>query len=113
MRGDVMLCRDEAAVLDKLCNLGDEFNELYDRREYARAMFAYYTASSVAVFLEMDRETRNFFFGTANTVETDVKGLFNREKVNRAHLECIKQDRELPYVGTADMVEILKMIVQK
>ncbi len=103
-----MLCRDEAGVMDKLCNLADKFNELYDKREYTRAMFAYHTASSVAVFLEMDREEMNFFFGTANTEETDEKGLFDRDRVHRAQWECIVQDRPVPYVDSYDMVEILK-----
>lgn len=108
-----MLCRDEAGVIDKLCSLGDKFNELYAGRQYARAMFAYHTASSVAVFLEMDREMRNFFFGNANTEETDEKGLFDRDKVHRAQWECIVQDRPVPYVDAHDMVEILRCAVSR
>ena len=107
-----MLCRDEAGVMEKLCNLGDKFNELYSRKEYARAMFAYHTASSVAVFMEAETDIINFLFGTANTEETDVKGLFDRDKVHRAHRECIRQDRAVPYVDTQDMVEILKCAVR-
>lgn len=107
-----MLCRDEAGVIDKLCNLGEEFNKLYDNKEYERAMFAYDKASSVAVFLEMDRETRNFFFGTANTEQTDEKGLFDRDKVHKASWECIRQDKPRPYVSAHDMVEILKRAVR-
>lgn len=108
-----MLCRDEAGVMDKLCNLGEKFNELYDDREYARAMFAYYTASAVAVFLEMDRDGINFFFGTANTEETDERGLFDRGRVRYAQLQCIKHGRELPYVDAADMARILGYAVGK
>lgn len=108
-----MLCRDEAGVIDKLCSLGDKFNELYASKEYTRAMFAYHTASSVAVFLEMDREEMNFFFGTANTEDTDEKGLFDRDKVHRAQWECIMQDRPVPYVDAHDMVEILKCAIKK
>ncbi len=106
-----MLCRDEAGVMDKLHNLADKFNELYDKREYTRAMFAYHTASSVAVFLEMDREEMNFFFGTANTEETDEKGLFDRDRVHRAQWECILLDRPVPYVDSHDMADILKCAV--
>ncbi len=106
-----MLCRDEAAVIDKLCSLGEKFNELFENKEYERAMYAYYTASSVAVFLEMDRDMRNFFFGTANTEDTDEKGLFDRDRVHKAHGECIFRDKERPYVSAADMVEILKCTV--
>lgn len=108
-----MLCRDEADVIDKLCILGDKFNELYADRQYARAMFAYHTASSVAVFLEMDREMRNFFFGNANTEETDEKGLFDRDKVHRAQWECILQNRSVPYVDAHDMAEILRCTVSR
>lgn len=107
-----MLCRDEAGVMDKLCNLGEKFNRLYDNGEYARAMFAYDTASSVAVFMEMDTETVNFFFGTANTDETDEKGLFNRDRVRYASLKCIRQDKPRPYVSAGDMAEILKCAVR-
>lgn len=108
-----MLCRDEAGVIDKLCSLGDKFNELFANKEYARAMFAYHTASSVAVFLEMDRDMINFFFGSANTEDTDEKGIFNRDKVHRAQWECIMQDRPVPYVDAHDMTEILKCAMQK
>ncbi len=27
-----MLCRDEASVIDKLCSLGEKFNELFEKR---------------------------------------------------------------------------------
>ena len=94
--------------MDKLCSLGEEFNERYRRKEYARAMFAYHTAFLVSVFLEIEADTRNFLFGTANTEE---KGLFHREKVRKAHLECIKQGRELPYVDAGDMIKILECII--
>lgn len=110
-KGEItMLCRDEAEVMDKLCSLGEEFNERYRRKEYARAMFAYHTAFLVSVFMEIETDTINFLFGTANTEETDEKGLFHREKVRKAHLECIKQGRELPYVDADDMLRILKCI---
>ena len=108
-----MLCRDEAGVMDKLCNLADKFNELYDRREYDRAMYAYYTASSVAVFLEMGREEINFFFGTANTENTDEKGLFDRDRVHYASGKCIFGDRPRPYIDAAGMAEILGYAVRK
>lgn len=106
-----MLCRDEAGVMEKLCNLGEKFNELYDNKEYERAMYAYHTASSVAVFMEAETDIINFLFGTANTEETDEKGLFNRDRVRKAHLECIKRGRERPYVGAGDMAAILKHAV--
>lgn len=108
-----MLCRDEAGVMDKLCNLGDAFNELYDRKEYDRAMYAYYTASAVAVFLEMDTDTINFFFGTANTEDTDVKGLFDRDKVHYASGKCIFGNKPRPYIDAQSMVEILKCAVNR
>ncbi len=108
-----MLCRDEAGVIDKLCSLADKFDELYADRQYTRAMFAYHTASSVAVFLEMDSEMINYFFGTANTEETDERGLFDRDKVHKAQWECIVQDRPVPYVDAHDMTEILKCAVSR
>lgn len=94
-----MLCRDEAGVMEKLCNLGEEFNRLYADREYARAMYAYDTALSVAVFLEMDRDEINFFFGTSNTEDTDEKGLFSRDKVHYASGKCIFGSVPRPYVN--------------
>ena len=62
-------------------------------------------------FMEIETDTINFLFGTANTEETDEKGLFHREKVRKAHLECIKQGRELPYVDAGDMIKILECII--
>ena len=102
-----MICRNEAEVVDKLCSLGDKFNDLYREKKYPQAMYAYHTAFTVAVFMEADRDIINFLFGYANTEETDEKGLFDRDKVSRAHLECIKQDRSAPYVGVEDMLRIL------
>lgn len=103
-----MLCRDEAEVVEKLCSLGDRFNELCQEKQYVRAMFAYHTASTVAVFMEADRDIINFLFGTANTEETDERGLFNRDMVQKARWECIKQGRSVPYVSVEDMIRILE-----
>lgn len=106
-----MLCRDEAEVVDKLCDLGEKFNELYGAGRYAQAMFSYHEALMVAVFMEADRDIMDFLFGMGNTEDTDEKGLFDRDKVHRAHRECIRQDRSAPYVDAHDMAVILSRTV--
>lgn len=105
-----MICRDEAEVVDKLCSLGDRFNEYYREKKYPQAMYAYHTAVTVAVFMEADKDIILFLFGHGNTEETDEKGLFNRDKVSRAHWECIRQDKSVPYVEVQDMIKILESV---
>lgn len=105
-----MIAKDEAAVLDKLCGLGDKFQTLFFERKYIQAMFTYHTASIVALFMEVDQDILNFLFGTANSEETDVKGIFNRDFVQKARWECVKADKSVPYVSAEEMTRILVQI---
>lgn len=88
-----MICRDEAEVIGKLCDLADKFNELYSQKKYLQAMHTYSNAITVALFMEADRDIMNFLFGMSNTEETDEKGLFNRDRVTNAQWMCIKHNQ--------------------
>lgn len=84
-----MLCRDEAEVMEKLCDMADKFNDLYDQKKYLQAMRKYSAALTVALFMQADKDIMNFLFGYANSEETDEKGLFDRGKVMKATEICI------------------------
>ena len=103
-----MICRDDAAVTEKLCRLGDDFRERYARGEYARAMFVYYEALTVAVFMKADEGLIKYLFGHGDD-GTGWKGLFDMESVHRAQLECWRRHENAPYVylGRDDMVRML------
>lgn len=84
-----MLCRDEAEVMEKLCDYADKFNELYEQKKYQQAMWKYRDALTVAVFMEADSDIMNFLFGYSNSEETDEKGIFDRGRVMKATEICI------------------------
>lgn len=84
-----MLCRDEAEVMEKLCDYADKFNELYEQKKYQQAMWKYRDALKVAVFMEADSDIMNFLFGYSNSEETDEKGIFDRGRVMKATEICI------------------------
>lgn len=105
-----MICKDEAFVMDKLCSLGDEFRELCSEKKYDQAMFTYYTASIVAIFMEAEDDTINYFFGFANSAETDEKGLFDRDMVEKARWDCIQKNKSVPYIEVADILRIMKSV---
>lgn len=102
-----MLCRDEAEVIEKLCSLGDKFDSLYQQKKYPQAMHTYFSAVTVAVFMETEEDVLHYLFGNPDTKVTDEKGIFNKDKVSKAHLECIKQGKSYPFVGTAEMLQAL------
>ena len=84
-----MLCRNEAEVMEKLCDYADKFNELYEQKKYQQAMWKYRDALTVAVFMEADSDIMNFLFGYSNSEETDEKGIFDRGRVMKATEICI------------------------
>lgn len=107
-----MICRDDAAVVEKLCGLGDKFRELYRQKEYARAMFAYYEAFTVAVFMEADDGLIKYLFGYGNAEDEDVRGLFEMGKLHKAQLECWRMHVSHPYVYL-DKEDMLKALGEK
>lgn len=84
-----MICRDEAEVMEKLCDYADKFNEMYEQKKYQQAMWKYRDALTVAVFMEADSDIMNFLFGYSNSEETDEKGIFDRGRVMKATEICI------------------------
>ena len=88
-----MLCRNEAEVMEKLCDYADKFNELYEQKKYQQAMWKYRDALTVAVFMEADSDIMNFLFGYSNSEETDEKGIFDRGRVMKATEICMWAER--------------------
>jgi hypothetical protein len=107
-----MILSDEAAAVDKLFGLADKFRMHYDRREWSQAMAAYHTANISSVFLaeldnEADRQLLKELFGHGNGPGEDIKGAFNRDMVQRAHIECIKKDIVMPYTDLMGLLHIM------
>lgn len=88
----------------KVFGLADEFDRLYNEKKYAQAKYAYDTASTMAVFMELPQEDMYELFmnHAPDNEETPEWGLFNRDKVHACYLWCIRnnQTREIqPYHG--------------
>ena len=91
-------------IRDKIYKLADDFEMHYQRGEYAQAKYAYDTASTMAVFMELPREDiYELFMNHAPDHEDEPEwGLFDRDKVHDCYLWCIRhnQTREIqPYHG--------------
>lgn len=85
-------------ILDKLCLLAGEFSVHMRNREYYRAKHCYDTAVTVAVFLEMEEETKMELFGERGERGAVVrKGLFPEDQVIKAYGECIKRSQTREY----------------
>jgi hypothetical protein len=110
-----MIVSDEAEVIDKLYRLGEQFNEAYSKRDFAYAMSTRHTAMTVVLFLmdkdnDSDIELLKVMFGQGNGEEEDVKGVFNRDKVDKARRECIRGNKEFPYVDTLEFMKVTGII---
>lgn len=93
-------------IRDKIYALADAFEEHYAAKEYAQAKYAYDTASTMAVFMELPQEDMYELFMNHNPSEDKdaepIWGLFNKDKVHECYLWCIRlnQTRERqPYHG--------------
>lgn len=93
-------------IRDKIYELADDFEMHYQRGEYAQAKYAYDTASTMAVFMELPQEDMYELFMNHNPSEDKdaepIWGRFNKEKVRECYLWCIRhnQTHEVePYHG--------------
>ena len=75
-----MLCRDEAEVMEKLCDMADKFNELYEQKKYLQAMRKYSSALTVAVFMQADKDIMTFCLDTGTARRQTKKECLTVEK---------------------------------
>jgi hypothetical protein len=110
-----MIVSDESEVVDKLYGLGKQFNEAFRKRDFAYAMSIRHTAMTVVLFLmdkdnDGDIELLKAMFGQGNGEEEDVKGVFDRDKVDKARWECIRGNKCFPYVDTLEFMRVTGII---
>ncbi len=84
---------DGKTLMDKLYSLPEQFKYHMSCKEYARAKYCYDTAVTVSVFLELDNSYMRELFGERGERGVIIqKGLFPEEVVQKAYLECIKNN---------------------
>jgi hypothetical protein len=110
-----MIVSDESEVLDKLYELADKFNEAFRKRQFAYAMATRHTAMTVMLFLmdkenDCDKELLKTLFGDGNGEEEDAKGIFDRDKTEKARQECIKGNQGFPYVDAIEFMKVTGII---
>jgi hypothetical protein len=110
-----MIVCDKAEVVDKLYRLGEQFDKAFSKRDFAYAMATRHTAMTVVLFLmdkenDCDKELLKILFGDGNGPEEDVKGVFNRDKVEKARLECIRGNKNFPYVEALEFMRVMEII---
>ena len=98
-----MLTADQAK--DKLYRKAEEFKKYFYEKKWSQAKHAYDSASTVAVFLELEERDMMQLFGSRAYVPDDEEprdGLFREEMVERAYWECIRRNQTYevkPYSG--------------
>ena len=87
----------QEAVIKKLYEQGDKFEEAFSRKQYAKAKNIYDTAERVALFIELPQEHMRAIFQSQGESEDrnakPVWGVFNQTDVRKAYEECIKKNK--------------------
>jgi hypothetical protein len=105
----------EEGIKDRLYRLADKFQDAYKRKQYALAMHVKFDASILMLTLmekgnEEDEELIKKLFGYGNGPDEDEKGLFNRDYVQKAQWECIRQNISVPYIDEVTILRTLEII---
>lgn len=92
-------------IREKIFRSAEEFKEYVRRKEWSRAKYAYDSASTMAVFMELPESDMAVLFGNRPYKGDDdpmERGLFDEEIASRAYDECIKRNQTFevkPYPG--------------
>lgn len=93
-------------IREKIYALADDFERYYAQKEYARAKYAYDTASTMAVFMELPQEDIYELFMNHNPSDDKdaepVWGRFDRDKAHECFLYCMRRNmtyNQQPYHG--------------
>lgn len=93
-------------IREKIFSRAEIFREYARQRNWSGAKYAYFSASTMAVFMELDEVDMAILFGNRAYREDDREpieaGLFDENTVIRAYDECIKANRTFeiqPYPG--------------
>lgn len=84
--------------VDELTKMADEFNELFDQKEYGRAHWILLKARVIADYLKLPVEIMSELFGywpdDGNKETVPPQGLFNREKAMKVDWNCCVQQHK-------------------
>lgn len=98
-------------IRDKIYSRADDFKDYVREKKWSRAKYAYDSASTMAVFMELPEKDMAELFGNRAYKEDDdplEKGLFDEELVSKAYDECIRNNQTFevkPYPGNPNRTE--------
>lgn len=98
-------------IRDKIYGRAEEFKDYAREKKWSQAKYAYSSASTMAVFMELPEEDMAELFGNRAYKDDDdqlEKGLFDEKLVSKAYDECIRSNQTFevqPYPGNPNMVE--------
>lgn len=99
-------------IREKIFSRAEDFREYVHQKNWSSAKYAYSSASTMAVFMELGEDDMSRLFGNRAYREDDrdpvEAGLFDEDSVIRAYDECIKANRTFeiePYPGNPATAE--------
>ncbi len=99
-------------IREKIFSRAEIFREYVRQKNWSSAKYAYFSASTMAVFMELNESDMAILFGNRAYREDDRDpvegGLFDEDSVIRAFDECIKANRTYeiqPYPGNPTITE--------
>lgn len=99
-------------IREKIFQRAEDFRENIRQKNWSGAKYAYFSASTIAVFVELSDADKAALFGNRayreDEQDTIEPGLFDEDSVMRAYDECIKANRTFeiqPYPGNPTITE--------
>ncbi len=99
-------------IREKIFSRAEDFRECARQKDWSGAKYAYFSASTIAVFMELSEADMAILFGNRAYREDEREaveaGLFDEDTVIRAYDECIRANRTFeiqPYPGNPTITE--------
>lgn len=99
-------------IREKIFSRAEDFREYARQKNWSGAKYAYFSASTMAVFMELSEVDMAILFGNRAYREDDrdpvEAGIFDEDTVIRAYDECIRANRTFetqPYPGNPATTE--------
>ncbi len=99
-------------IREKIFGRAEDFREYIRQKNWSAAKYAYFSASTMAVFMELSETDMTVLFGNRAYREDDREpieaGLFDEDSVIRAYDECIRANRTFEiqqYPGNPTIIE--------
>ena len=99
-------------IREKIFHRAEDFREYVRQKNWSGAKYAYFSASTMAVFMELPESDLAILFGNRAYREDDsepvLDGMFDEATVSKAYDECIRANRTFevqPYPGNPTTTE--------